>query len=810
MTEVKPGVVPKITFKASSLYGAQTGSGQSAPASPGKKQTAVTSSIRAALLDIVDKLSNLRNRNGRNLGGPFKDLPTAVEAPQYYDVIRHPRSLRQIKQAVKENLYSAAEEAYVDMRLVWRNAQTYNNHSSTIAKDADRLQAEQDTLWADRVATGELPVIVADMSDLLNPSAVIDNMRAAGPARIYPSDEEEDSAGDEDDGEADDRNSRRDRESEDRRDGDGDEDESMLQDQEEKDVKRSERKAREQNAKIWDSETGWMTNHAEANRPGYQKEILSSILDKVMTFEHPATNRRLARCMLTLSEEARAHPLVKGHHQTIDLNIISARLKAGSYSTADHFDRDMTNAFATARKWISPKDRLAYGDTLYLQRIYQDLSRGDGTSRPISYEPADLATLPVAPGTSREVMQAAENGNKVLYKDRQGLHGINYKGNTYAAGEWVLLHNPLYSHLPIVAQIFKMFVDRRSSRRVLELCYYYRPEETVHAPNRVFLADEVFKTSTFFNINIEDVLGRCMVMFLTRYIRGRLQAPLWTPDIPLYVCEHRYKDDKEHTFKKIKSWASCVCEEARKVDLVYQTDPPVSVRRVASPFLSGVEGPGHLGAADPSEEEDQLRYYAPVDKTGAPRLPPPMIGPSTPSDQGIAGPSTNRPKKYRTKRTIERELLEQQARARGDLPATPQPPMQSPQPQPQPSPMPTSFATQPSLSSSYPSPRAIAPQYAITPQTPRAPEPVVSPADATPLPAPQPVKTEIITDADKAVAEDRFAVMPAELASLFRTDPFSGDLIWYTTPAQIRIPPKRPFHSLAYLEHLARQRAKKQ
>jgi chromatin structure-remodeling complex subunit RSC1/2 len=57
--------------------------------------------------------------------------------------------------------------------------------------------------------------------------------------------------------------------------------------------------------------------------------------------------------------------------------------------------------------------------------------------------------------------------------------------------------------------------------------------------------------------------------------------------MPLYVCEYRYKDDVK-SFKKIKSWSSCVPDEIRKHEYDYEpyaddrTDLPAKVK---SPFV---------------------------------------------------------------------------------------------------------------------------------------------------------------------------------------------------------------------------------
>lgn len=55
-----------------------------------------------------------------------------------------------------------------------------------------------------------------------------------------------------------------------------------------------------------------------------------------------------------------------------------------------------------------------------------------------------------------------------------------------------------------------------SPQRMLSVCWYYRPEETVHPVQRTFYENEVFKTGNFMVHVLEDYLEKCLVMFYTK------------------------------------------------------------------------------------------------------------------------------------------------------------------------------------------------------------------------------------------------------------------------------------------------------
>ena len=159
-----------------------------------------------------------------------------------------------------------------------------------------------------------------------------------------------------------------------------------------------------------------------------------------------------------------------------------------------------------------------------------------------------------------------------------------------------------------------------------------KPEETVHPVSRSFYENEVFKTGQAeeqcaflsavmipskaetpptLSSKVEDFLGRCLVLLLSKYVRGRPKAPVWTPSMPLYVVEHRYKPEVKE-FKKIKNWDSALPEEIRKHEYdmdLYPNGHTELPRKVKSPFARGIVGPGGIGVAKEHDEEEQGKYH---------------------------------------------------------------------------------------------------------------------------------------------------------------------------------------------------------
>jgi chromatin structure-remodeling complex subunit RSC1/2 len=179
---------------------------------------------------------------------------------------------------------------------------------------------------------------------------------------------------------------------------------------------------------------------------------------------------------------------------------------------------------------------------------------------------------------------------------------------TYCVGDWVHIRNPNDLAKPIVAQIYRTWQDR-DGQKWINACWYYRPEQTVHRFDKHFYDHEVAKTGQYRDHQIDDVVDRCFVMFVTRFGRGRPRG--FPRDKEVYVCESRYNEEK-FRFNKIKTWASCVPDEVREKD--YEMDlfdgPPQRLRKMPSPIK-------HLLRED-AKESDGL----PKPTWGSPNAPP--------------------------------------------------------------------------------------------------------------------------------------------------------------------------------------------
>ena len=105
------------------------------------------------------------------------------------------------------------------------------------------------------------------------------------------------------------------------------------------------------------------------------------------------------------------------------------------------------------------------------------------------------------------------------------------------------------------------------------------PEQTIHKANTKFLEKEVLKTNHFENYSLNSIQGRCWILFVKDYIRGRPKGSLAEHT---FVCESRYNEASK-TISKIKNWSLCVPESIKHVVLDLELfDVPLVPSRVPS------------------------------------------------------------------------------------------------------------------------------------------------------------------------------------------------------------------------------------
>ncbi|KAG8856813.1 hypothetical protein FRB96_006317 [Tulasnella sp. 330] len=583
----------------------------------------LTPEQRTAIEGVLETILELKaNSRGRTVAEPFLDLPDREAWKEYYLVIPHPRCLHGIKEGIGKGSYTTAQSVYDDLTLLFANALHFNEDGSGIAKDARTLKVRDifttaalptaitdpfylqtlfETTWAADPILQKLPPIFRDATPPPKPQPMEDidsspaNTAAGGVG----------GAG-----------------------GDTNWENMKPRDKQGDDIVR---KVESQLPK-WkgpSGEEGWITLEAKETNDPYTH--YGEVLSKLKALKNSDGEGLPSEALTRIDENA---VLPECSFTTpMSLALVENRVLLRGYPSPKDFDMDMMRLLEKGRRWFEPGSK-DYGRILVLQRFYQGLT-SSATARNLlsTTASAHYSSVPAGPGYAKPLHHAQDSGAgvttyRIQNKDRTFIRNVWFKGVEYRMGDYVHLIHPDDPERPIIGQIFKCYVpDSGPVSHYVTVCWYFRPEQTFHSPQRAFWDQEVFKTGHFADHAVEDLIEKVACQFMTRHIRGRPKPPNWYINWPLYVCDSRY-NDRDRVFVRIKNWASCIPDELRKGSgegfyPIVMFEKTVMPRRVESPFiaLSGgakavPTGPGGLVDEDEGRRKSKRTAATKVSSNG--------------------------------------------------------------------------------------------------------------------------------------------------------------------------------------------------
>lgn len=226
----------------------------------------------------------------------------------------------------------------------------------------------------------------------------------------------------------------------------------------------------------------------------------------------------------------------------ISLNEIKVKVRTRKYNNVDQFINDLTLMFNNARDYFQ---RNPYSQE-YID--YQNFSRE-----------ANIIIQQEINRPEHELLVSSTSGNDGIV--RYPLDSLEVNSYVYKIGDWVLIQNPNDPEKPIVGQIFRLW-STDDGNKYTNICWYYRPEQTCHKHDRLFFMNEVCKTGQYRDHLVNEIVGPCYVVFLTRYQKGDLPDGVIPEGAPWFICEFRY-NESTHVFNRIRTWKACLPDEVR-------------------------------------------------------------------------------------------------------------------------------------------------------------------------------------------------------------------------------------------------------
>ncbi|PPR01936.1 hypothetical protein CVT24_001275 [Panaeolus cyanescens] len=103
------------------------------------KETESPEQVREQGLVLWQTVKDAVNKDGRALAVPFLRKPPKRQYPDYYELIKKPIALDDIKKQLDSDAYSSIEDVKADFELLFGNAKQYNQTESEIFQDAKEL-----------------------------------------------------------------------------------------------------------------------------------------------------------------------------------------------------------------------------------------------------------------------------------------------------------------------------------------------------------------------------------------------------------------------------------------------------------------------------------------------------------------------------------------------------------------------------------------------------------------------------------------------------------------------------------------------
>ena len=461
--------------------------------------------------------------------------------PDYYDVIKEPVALSTLKNKILHKGYTAFEQYVRDAALISHNAQTYNRPEAGAYHDAITLRDLFQEKFKSLVDDGIISAEVAEYPDLGELPPVED---LPSPVKPDAGDEEED-------------------------DEEEDDEEEEEEDEEDESDEEGGRRRRKRGAKPTvatlkresttknDRSKGDDSRRRRGRPPKVDTPMetrIKNILKGLRKFKN-SEGQIMAGSFEKLPDKAERPDYYLEIKEPLAIEQIKRKAKRKKYRSVEHLLRDVDLMFNNCKSYNLEESQV-YKDAVALQSETHTLAKEE-LARPDKEFALEEGRLPLP-------------------------SGVMHDGELWKIGDWVHLQNPNDVTKPIVAQVYRAWQDSDGDKWI-NACWYYRPEQTVHQFEKHFLPNEVMKTGQYRDHRVEEIVGRCFVMFATRYGRGRPRGIAQGTEV--YVCESRYNEEK-HKMNKIKTWASCLPDEVRDQD--YEMDlfeHSKRIRKVPSPLL---------------------------------------------------------------------------------------------------------------------------------------------------------------------------------------------------------------------------------
>ncbi|XP_065909359.1 protein polybromo-1-like [Dysidea avara] len=567
-----------------------------------RKMKKISEEEKKTMLTIYNKITSEKDEDGELMCEPFLVKPSARKYPHYYVLIKKPIDLQDIKEKIDNEKYVSVERFMVDINTLFRNAKFFNEETSTIYEHADLLY---------KVAKASFQQLT-NPTDLLLQPAESSAMSSPAPHTSEPTTAKQDIPIDPKVGALFDEiklfvdldgrslwetfavvpnklvniNYH-----------------NLIKQPMDMVTIAAKLLAREYDdvecifddfALMFDNTCRYyksnttqyndaITLHKVLLRKRQQlakyqpcvpcvikhvQEILIHLVKAIMYCKDRTSGRRLSSSVWSVP------PLPECEDESsvasvVDLVTIERRVVKGQYHRLDWLQDDIMSLLKHVQSTSTADDQV-YKDAVRLQQVYlqeRDRLCANGkvlwspalsqySLQELLQEEAWLLNMDEIIGEdviSQCLEESAADGDDDdgLSSDyRTYLECVNFSGHIYAIGD-IIYVTPKVTRmcLPHIVAVERLWKDN-SGDHWFSGSWFYRPEQTFHAPNKRFAKNEVFHTDCQQMVQLDRAVGKCSVLQYNNYCRNTVEG---FDEEHTFVCREHYNIERK-SFKPLKNW----------------------------------------------------------------------------------------------------------------------------------------------------------------------------------------------------------------------------------------------------------------
>jgi len=106
-----------------------------------KEPTTSDTRLKQFFLECCEAVEAVDSPDGYASCELFLELPSKEDYADYYEWVKRPIAIKQIKRRINRMYYKSTEEFLADWTLMFNNARVYNEEGSNVVRDADDIKA---------------------------------------------------------------------------------------------------------------------------------------------------------------------------------------------------------------------------------------------------------------------------------------------------------------------------------------------------------------------------------------------------------------------------------------------------------------------------------------------------------------------------------------------------------------------------------------------------------------------------------------------------------------------------------------------